>query len=91
LIEINNFKAELVEPVMPDLIRHPELMCAFFLDSGSEAGMTKAALRQLSLSLPEGEGFPPSPKWTLGRPYPEIRSAKYSKQASRFSFRIYCA
>jgi hypothetical protein len=40
LIEINFFKTRLPKAVMPDLIRHPELIYAFFLDSGSEAGMT---------------------------------------------------
>jgi hypothetical protein len=49
MVAINRFKAELTKSVMPDwrsLSRHglsrghPELIYAFFLDSGSEAGMT---------------------------------------------------
>ena len=39
LIKVN-YKAELAMTVMPDLNRHPGLICAYSLDSGSEAGMT---------------------------------------------------
>jgi len=34
------FKDRLAVAVMPDLIRHPESLRPYFLDSGSEAGMT---------------------------------------------------